>query len=245
VCRDPAPVCVSRAVRWIGESGSPRVVACLNPHSAVAADRDPEFFEALSSADLLLPDGVGVVAASRLLGAPVAGRVTGSDFFEGLSSAMDAEGGRSCFFLGSAPGTLGLIERRAAARWPRLRVAGVLSPRFSERFSAEEEAAMVAAVNAARADVLWVGMTAPKQEKWIHRNRRALRVPIVAAIGAVFDFFAGTVPRPHPALRRLGLEWAGRLLREPRRVWRRTLVSGPRFATLVLRDLALSGRPEP
>jgi N-acetylglucosaminyldiphosphoundecaprenol N-acetyl-beta-D-mannosaminyltransferase len=124
-----------------------------------------------------------------------------------------------------------------------VRVAGTCSPPFAERFSPEEDAAMVTAVNAAKPDVLWVGMTAPRQEKWIARNREELQVPVIAAIGAVFDYFAGTVKRPHPLLGRLGLEWAGRILREPGRMWRRTVFSGPLFGRMVLEEILTGRRP--
>jgi N-acetylglucosaminyldiphosphoundecaprenol N-acetyl-beta-D-mannosaminyltransferase len=236
VVTSPLRDCTGLAARWVRHGGAARTIACLNPHSAALASRDPEFHAALASADMLIPDGIGVVLAARLLGTPVAERVTGSDIFEGLCSALDAEGGRSCFFLGSTQKTLELIEKKMAERWPRLHVAGTYSPPFAERFSPEEDAAMCAAVNAAKPDVLWVGMTAPKQEKWIARNRKDLQVPVIAAVGAVFDYFAGTVRRPHPLLQRLGLEWAGRILAEPGRMWKRTVFSGPVFAKMVLEE---------
>jgi len=230
--------CVGAFSAWAREAPPARVAACLNPHSVATADRDADLSAALGSADLLLPDGVGVVLAARLAGGRVAGRVTGSDLLEGVCAALDAEGGRSCFFLGCTEEALSRVRARMARDFPRLRVAGTLSPPFAERFGADEEAAMVRAVNGARPDALWVGMTAPKQEKWIARNREALEVPAVAAVGAALDFFAGTARRPGPAMRRLGLEWLGRLAREPGRMWRRTLVSGPVFCGLVLRSLA-------
>jgi N-acetylglucosaminyldiphosphoundecaprenol N-acetyl-beta-D-mannosaminyltransferase len=110
----------------------------------------------------------------------------------------------------------------------------MLSPPFKDEFDEADDAAMIAAVNAARPDVLWVGMTAPKQEKWIYRNHDRLDVPFTGAIGAAFDFYAGTKKRAPQWVGQMGLEWLPRLVREPRRLWRRNLVSTPKFLYKVL-----------
>jgi len=210
-------------------------LACANPHSLEVARGDPEFAAALHAADLLVPDGVGMVLASRILGGRIRARVTGSDIFLALNAALSARGGTSCFFLGSTDENLAAIRERMAADFPGVRVAGVYSPPFRDEFTAEDDAAMAAAVNAAAPDVLWVGMTAPKQEKWLHRNLARLEtVRFAAAVGAVFDFYTGRVKRSHPAFRRLGLEWLPRLLRQPRRLWRRNFVSNPAFMMRVI-----------
>ena len=110
------------------------------------------------------------------------------------------------------------------------------SPPFKEVFSEEENRAMIEAVNRAGPDVLWVGMTAPKQEKWIYQNKDRLNVKFIGAIGAVFDFYAGTVKRPHPWFLDHGLEWLPRLLGEPRRLWKRMFVSAPLFMARVFAE---------
>jgi N-acetylglucosaminyldiphosphoundecaprenol N-acetyl-beta-D-mannosaminyltransferase len=120
--------------------------------------------------------------------------------------------------------------------FPGITVCGVLSPPFKPEFSKAESAAMVAAVNAARPDVLWVGMTAPKQEKWIHENRDRLEVPFIGAIGAVFDFYAGNKRRSSVFWQRIGMEWFPRLLREPCRLWERNLKSTPVFLFWIVRE---------
>ncbi|HOB54387.1 MAG TPA: WecB/TagA/CpsF family glycosyltransferase [Acidobacteriota bacterium] len=212
-------------------------LACANPHSLEVARDDTAFAVALHSADLLVPDGVGMVLASRIMGGRIRARVTGSDIFLALNAALSARGGTSCFFLGSTDENLAAIREKMAADFPGVRVAGIYSPPFRDEFTAADDAAMVAAVNAAAPDVLWVGMTAPKQEKWIHRNLTRLEtVRFAAAVGAVFDFYTGRVKRSHPAFRRLGLEWLPRLLRQPRRLWRRNFVSNPRFLMRVVRE---------
>jgi N-acetylglucosaminyldiphosphoundecaprenol N-acetyl-beta-D-mannosaminyltransferase len=216
---------------WTG----PRWFACLNPHSHVIATGDPSFFEALQAADWLIPDGAGVVLASRFLGSPVQERITGSDVFHGLHELLNRQGGVSIFFLGSTEEILSEIRRRMAIDYPNLKVAGTFSPPYKAAFSPEELEAMIAAVNAVKPDLLWVGMTAPKQEKWIHQNRQRLQVRFIGAIGAVFDFYAGRVKRSHPFFQKLGLEWLPRLLQEPRRLWRRMGVSAPLFLWRVLK----------
>lgn len=232
---------VGEIVSRLGRGGAGTVLACANPHSLEVARQDAAFDAALRGADLLVPDGVGIVLASRILGGGIRGRVTGSDVFAGLSGALDAAGGARYFFLGSTERTLALIAARLAADYPRIRLAGTLAPPFAETFTAAESRRMVDAVNASGADVLWVGMTAPKQEKWVAAHRERLAVGFVGAVGAVFDFYAGTVPRSPRWFLDHGLEWLPRLLRQPGRLWRRNLLSGPAFLARVLRE-RLGGR---
>lgn len=217
-------------------------LACLNPHSYAVALEDRGFAAALHDADWLIPDGVGVVWASRLLGGQVRERVTGSDIFFGLHQRMNAQGELSVFFLGASEQTLAQIRTRMAIDYPNIRVAGSYSPPFKPAYSALELDDMIAAINASRPDVLWVGMTAPKQEKWIFENRGRLEVRFAAAIGAVFDFYTGNVKRSHPVYQRLGLEWLPRLVQQPRRLWRRMFVSAPIFVWHTIRARFFSSR---
>lgn len=234
VCTDPASRCVERILSWIDAQEPGRYFACANPHSLEVARTDPSFRAALLGSDLLVPDGVGMVYGSRLLGGEIRARVTGSDIFEGVQRELDRRGGYSVFFLGSTEEVLAKIARRMEREYPNLRWAGSYSPPFAGDFTPEQNEAMVAAVNRVRPDLLWVGMTAPKQEKWIARHRDRLEVKFIGPIGAVFDFYAGTVRRSHPLFQRLGLEWLPRLLQQPRRLWRRNFVSSPCFVLRVL-----------
>ena len=217
-----------------GTAAKPLYLACLNPHSVRMAAADPEAEAALKGADILIPDGMGVVLASRILGGGIKERITGSDVFRELSRRLNERGGASYFFLGSTDETLAAIEARLSVEFPDIRFAGAYSPPFAEVFSEEENRAMIEAVNRAAPDVLWVGMTAPKQEKWIHQNRDKLSVKFIGAVGAVFDFYAGNVQRSHPWFLEHGLEWLPRLFQEPRRLWRRTFISAPIFFWHVL-----------
>ncbi len=204
-------------------------LACFNPHSYVIADNDQEFSEALHGADWLVPDGIGVLLASRILGGQIRERVTGSDVFYGLQSRLNAIGGLSVFFLGSTEETLTVIRQKMSSDYPNIRIAGTYSPPFKSEYSIAELDDMIDKINASKVDVLWVSMTAPKQEKWIFQNKDKLNVRFAAAVGAVFDFYAGNIKRSHPLFQRLGLEWLPRLLQEPRRLWRRMGVSAPIF----------------
>lgn len=242
ISREPAHVLVERMASELELGGGSRYMACANPNALVEARRDASSRLSLASADYLVADGVGVVVASRLLGGRIRERVTGSDVFLGLSRELNARGTCRYFFLGSTEETLGKIAGRLATEFPRIVLAGCLAPPFKEEFSADEDRLMVETVNAARTDVLWVGMTALKQEKWVCQNRDRLKVKLVGAIGAVFDFYAGTRKRSPAWALRTGLEWLPRLLREPRRLWRRTFVSAPVFFWLVVRERL--ARPE-
>lgn len=233
--------CADEIASCIESGGKPRSLACLNPHSYVATLGRPRFADALRGADWLVPDGVGVVQASWVLGGEIRERITGSDIFRAVHERLQARGHGSVFFLGSTDETLARIRERMAVDWPALTVVGTYSPPFQTEFSDAEIDDMVAAINAARPDVLWVGMTAPKQEEWIHRVIDRLDVRFAAAIGAVFDFYVGRVKRSHPVFQRLGLEWLPRLLQEPRRLWRRMFVSAPIFVWHVLREKVKRG----
>ena len=217
-------------------AGVPRFLACANPHSLVEGRRDAAFREALISADWLIPDGVGIVVASRILGGTIRARFTGTDAFLGLSRAFNEKGNYRCFFLGATGATLDRVATRYQRDFDRLTVAGGLAPEFKDEFGSDDDQRMVDAVNTSHADVLWVGMSAPKQEKWVFRNRHRLNVRFIGAIGAVFDFYAGTRRRSPQWALKTGLEWLPRLLWEPRRLWRRTLISAPVFLWLVLRE---------
>jgi len=144
--------------------------------------------------------------------------------------------GLKYFFLGSSKKTLCLIAERMKQDFPYIEVCGTYSPPFKNEFRNEDNQLMIKAVNEAKPDVLWVGMTAPKQEKWIYENRDKLNVPFIAAIGAVFDFYAGTKERSSGFWITIGLEWLPRFLKEPGRLWERNFKSTPIFLGWVLKE---------
>ena len=207
--------------------GFTRVICTINPHSYVLAEKDKDFRDALMSSDILLPDGVGFVIAAKILNGLKIKRITGSDIHRILIEYLDSKKG-SCFYLGSGPVTLEKIKERLAKEHPSVR-AGFYSPPFTPAFTEEENHAMIKAVNDSNPEILFVGMTAPRQEKWVRANRDLLNARLICPVGAVFDFYAGTVKRPGKFWLKTGLEWLPRLLREPRRLWYRTFISAPLF----------------
>ena len=205
-------------------SSQKKVVACLNPHSFAISLDDKFFCFALKSADWLIPDGVGIVLASKMLGGSIRKRFTGYDLFYSLSKRLNFKDNPRVFFLGSSDRVLGKIQNRLKSDFPNILV-DCYSPPFKNNFTSLENRLMVRKINKFSPDILWVGMTAPKQEKWIAYNIKHLNVKLAAGIGAVFDFYAGEKKRPTPIIQNLGLEWLFRLICEPRRLWRRTFVS--------------------
>lgn len=225
---------VDRSLQAVDGLARQCVFACANPHSLVEAQKDKEFMQALNDASVVVADGVGVSVASMLLGIDVGPRITGFGYFDGLMRALDTRRTGRVFFCGSTDAVLQKIAVRFAAAYPNLTLCGTYSPPF-RALTPDENREVIEMIRTARPDVLWVGMTAPKQEKWVHANAAALGVPVIGSVGAVFDFFAGTHRRAPDWICDLGLEWVYRLVREPRRMWRRTFISAPRFFGLLLR----------
>jgi N-acetylglucosaminyldiphosphoundecaprenol N-acetyl-beta-D-mannosaminyltransferase len=233
VDRKSLATATAEAIASVERRGAPIVFACANPHSLVTAQSDAAFRAALERASLVVIDGIGVSIMATLAGMEAAKRITGTDYFFAVMNALEKRGGGRVFFFGSSQAVLDRIAARMQREFPQLTLCGAVSPPFGS-WSGEENAAMVARINAARPDVLWVGMTAPKQETWVDENRPALTAPVIGSIGAVFDFYAGTHHRAPQWMCDIGIEWLYRLVREPRRMWRRNFVSAPKFGALVL-----------
>lgn len=228
--------CVDQICAWIESKGMGRYFVCGNPHSFVITVRDPEFAQAIRGADLITPDGFGIVLASRILDGRIRNRITGSGVFRELSHVLNKIGGYRYFLLGSTESNLELIRKKFSREYPNIEIVGTYSPPFNPEFSLEDNEKMVDAVNRARPHVLWVGMSAPKQEKWIYKHKDQLEVNFIGAVGAVFDFYVGTIKRSHPWFLAHGLEWLPRLIQEPWRLWDRTLISAPKFILRVLKQ---------
>jgi N-acetylglucosaminyldiphosphoundecaprenol N-acetyl-beta-D-mannosaminyltransferase len=212
-----------------GELSNCKWLACLNPHSYVESLKDSIFSKALRDATWLVPDGIGIVIASKIKGGGIVKRITGSDIFDEVHVELNKLEGYKVFFLGSTEDTLEKIREKFAIDFPNIQISGTYSPPFKSTYTAEEMQHMIDVINIAKPDLLWVGMTAPKQEKLIYELKNKLNVKFIAAVGAVFDFYVGKVKRSHPIFQRLGLEWLPRLVQQPKRLWKRTLVSAPIF----------------
>lgn len=203
------------------------VINTINPHSYCVAKKDKEFSNALHKSDYLLPDGIGIVLAAKWLKGKKIQKIAGNDVFLHLMNQLNESKG-SCFFLGAAPNTLDKIKEKAAKEFPKVKVHSY-SPPYKQQFSAEDNDKMCTEVNTIKPDVLFVGMTAPKQEKWVFNHKEQLDAKIICSIGAVFDFYAGTVKRPSNFWINLKLEWFIRFMKEPKRLFKRNFVSTPTF----------------
>lgn len=204
------------------------VFACANSNSMNVSRYDQLFRQALMDADQLVADGSGVSLVARLAGKDVGPRIIGQQYYDAIMHRLQLRGHGRVFFFGSSQAVLRSIGIRFAKEYPELTLCGSISPPFGD-WTNQENDEFVEAINAARPDVLWVGMTAPKQEKWVYANRRKFSVPVIGSIGAVFDFYAGTVEPSPNWIRKCGVEAIYRLLVEPKRLWRRVLVSNVNF----------------
>lgn len=213
------------------------LINTINAFSYNNARRDVLFEEALTKGDVLIPDGISIVRVCKWLNAKSQPkeRIAGWDLFEFEMNKLNQKGGK-VMFLGSSEKVLGLIKEKAAVEYPNLEVV-TYSPPYKSKFTVEDNLKMVGAINDANPDLLWIGMTAPKQEKWAYSNWDRLNIHChVGTIGAVFDFFAGTNKRAPMIWQKLGFEWLFRLLAEPRRMWRRYIIGNALFLLLVFRE---------
>jgi N-acetylglucosaminyldiphosphoundecaprenol N-acetyl-beta-D-mannosaminyltransferase len=213
------------------------LIMTINAHSYNMSCRDASFRQALEQCDVLLPDGASIVYASRLFGGPRLVKIAGADLFLHEMNRLQHSGGR-VMFLGSSPSTLSKIKERAGREYPGVEVH-VFSPPYKPVFTENEEREMVDAVKNVSPDVLFVGMTAPKQEKWAHRLAPGLEAGHICCIGAVFDFYARTVMRAPVWMIRMDVEWLYRLIREPRRLWKRYLLGNTEFLARMAYELCL------
>jgi N-acetylglucosaminyldiphosphoundecaprenol N-acetyl-beta-D-mannosaminyltransferase len=189
--------------------------------------KDKELYNALFQSDILLPDGVGAQMASKSLTGINIKKISGYELFIHEMEKLDRVSGK-CFFLGSSENVLSLIRNRLQVEYPNVK-SGFYSPPFKPVFSVEENQSMLDAVNSFSPDVLFVGMTAPKQEKWVAAHFDRISARHICSIGAVFDFYAGTISRAPQWMINLGLEWFYRFIREPKRMWRRYLLGNTIF----------------
>ena len=207
-----------------------KLINTINAHSFNTAQNDTLFAAALQNGDYLIPDGASIVKACRWLKtkSQPQERVAGWDLFEVEMGRLNEKGGR-CMFMGSSPKVLALIVERAKTVYPNIEVV-TYSPPYKPVFTEEDNRAIIQAINDADPDLLWIGMTAPKQEKWTYSHWGELNIHChVGTIGAVFDFFAGTYQRAPRWWQEHSLEWLYRLIKEPRRMWRRYVIGNPLF----------------
>jgi exopolysaccharide biosynthesis WecB/TagA/CpsF family protein len=218
---------VEEVRRFVRLREGSHVLAAINVHTFMEARRSPRYRQALNDASIAFVDGVPIrwlLRASDLAAPP---RIHGADL---MALLLDRCRDLGHLFYGSTPETLSLLESSLARRFPGLRPVGFISPPF-RKFASRESPEVLAQLNQSGADILWVALGAPKQELWAHVNREALRIPVVACVGAAFEIHAGRFSRAPQILQHLGLEWAWRVAQDPWRLWRRYFATNGMFAT--------------
>ena len=229
-------VTVSSATRtildWVGKGGTGHYVCVRDVHGVMLAQSDPALMAAHLQADMVTPDGapLALIAKRRYPGSVA--RTCGSDLFESILRGGVPAGTRHYFF-GGKPGVAEELARRVAKHHPEIVIAGTGTPPFGP-VSATEDAELTQQIIAARPDIVWVGLSTPKQELWMAGHRDELPEMTLIGVGAVFDFYIGAVRRAPAWMSTVGLEWLFRLASEPRRLWRRYLVIAPHFVGKIL-----------
>lgn len=207
---------------------------CFVPTNSILYARKDKFVQQVyNNATIVMCDGVPVKWASQFLGYPLKQRLTGFDFMPRFVTHA-AKKGYSLFFLGAGEGVAASLANHYSREYPMLKIAGYHTPSFSKQFSDTENSNMIDLINAAQPDVLFVSLTAPKQDLWISHHLQQLHVGVAVGIGAAFDTEAGRIKRSPVSFQRLGLEWLYRFFMEPRRLFKRYFLEAPQFIPLVL-----------
>ncbi|MGZ4350924.1 MAG: WecB/TagA/CpsF family glycosyltransferase [Solirubrobacteraceae bacterium] len=228
-----------RALDWIDAMVAARqrgYVCVCNVHAVMASAEDPALRSALLGSSLNVPDGQPLVWALNLLGHSLSDRVYGPELMARSCARAASSGQRMYLYGGRNQGALVQLALNLRQRYPGVRIVGGYSPPHRPLI-AEEREAVIKEINGSRADVVWVGIGVPKQEKWMAQMRGELEAPVLAGVGAAFDFHAGLVPQAPNWIQESGLEWAYRLAHEPRRLWRRYTRYNPRFVGAFARQL--------
>ena len=236
-----------RTLRWIDDmvaAGETGYVCVSNVHSVMAATEDPELRRAMLGSSLNVPDGMPLVWALNLLGHSLRDRVYGPELMARACARAALTEQRIYLYGGRNQGALVQLTLNLRTRFPGISIVGGYSPPHRP-LTDEEEASIVEEINDSEADIVWVGIGVPKQEKWMAAMRDRLTAPVLIGVGAAFDFHAGLVPQAPPLLQNAGLEWLYRLVQEPRRLWRRYLRYNPRFVAAFTRQLTARTRRTP
>ena len=224
---------IARLLKW-GRAWESRYVAICNAHVVVTASRDVAYHQVIDDADMATSDGAPVAWMLRRIGFTGQTRITGPDLMWALCERCAAEG-LPVYFYGSTEKTLLALGKRLQEAFPSLMVTGMESPPF-RALSAEENATAVERINASGAGIVFVGLGCPKQERWMAEHRGKVNA-VMVGVGAAFDFHAGTMKRAPKWMQNAGLEWLYRLASEPRRLWKRYLVTNTIFVIGVAKQL--------
>ena len=222
-----------RTMDWIDESVAAKqrgYICVAATHTVMVCDEDPELREAVLNSSLTVPDGQPLVWAMNALGGDLSQRVYGPELMARYCERSAGSDVKMYLYGGRNQGALVQLALNLRQRFPGVRIVGGYSPPFRD-MTEEEDEAIVKEINRSHADVVWVGVGAPKQEKWMAAMRDRVHAPVMVGVGAAFDFHAGLVPQAPNWMQAAGLEWLFRLAHEPRRLWRRYARYNPRFVT--------------
>lgn len=224
---------VQRLSSW-GEKHESRVVCICNAHSVVTAKQDEEFNQVLEHADMSTPDGAPVAWMIKKVSGQPQARINGPDLM--LKYCEHAEKiGQSIYLYGGQESTLNILVDVLKSKYPNLKIAGYLSPPFRE-LNAEEKQKIIQDINDSGAHTVWVGLGCPKQEKWMYEHKGKINA-VMVGVGAAFDYHAGTIKRAPKWMQNSGLEWFHRLCSEPKRLWKRYLVTNSLFILYAAKQL--------
>lgn len=213
-----------------------KIRVCVLPVNNILYSYDDAYLNSIyNSSDLNLCDGVPLLWISKFLGNPLCGRVTGLDLFP-MYVEECYKNGFSFFLLGAKDGVALYLKQQFEKKYPGIKIVGVYSPPYAERFSDEENEKMIKMINAVKPNVLWVSLTAPKQDIWIYEHFKKLDVNIAIGVGGAFEVTAGLIKRSPKWMQKAGLEWFYRFLKEPRRLFRRYFIEAPKIFYLVLKQ---------
>lgn len=217
------------------EARTPVYAVTPNVDHMVKLQRDDEFRKIYGEASLVLCDGAPLIWASKFLGNPIKERVCGSDLFIKLSEVASQKGYK-LYFLGGRPPSALRSSEILRRMFPNIKIVGTYSPPFGFENDKEENEKIVRLISEAKPDILFVGLGAPKQEKWIYKYHKRVGVPVSIGIGVSFEFISGQVKRAPFWIRRCGFEWLWRLIMEPKRLWKRYLIDDLEFFLLILKQ---------
>jgi len=227
------PEVISQMTSWIAEGNACHYIAVTGMHGVSESQREPHFKKILNEADLVVPDGMPLVWLGKYYGHRLRRRVYGPEL---MQTFCEQTGAKYRHFLYG--GVCGVPEHLSGVLQDRygINVVGSYSPPFRQ-VSAEEDQEIMDRIHAVNPDILWVGLSTPKQERWMHEHKAKLRVPVLVGVGAAFDLNSGRTKQAPTWMRERGLEWSFRLIQEPRRLWRRYLINGSQFVVGVASEL--------
>ncbi len=227
---------ISEAVGWANQTCDAlkgKYICFSNVHTTITAQDDPEYLSVLNDAAMTFPDGTPIVKAQRKAGCEEAQRVAGPDFMEEMFLQTVGRD-KTHFFYGSTQETLDALRKNLKKHYPKLKIAGMYSPPF-RTLTEEEDAEIVRMIREADADYIWIGLGAPKQEKWMAAHQGLFR-GVMLGVGAGFDFHAGTIQRAPKWIQAIGFEWLYRFLQDPKRLWKRYLVTNIKFICYMAKE---------